>query len=418
MNDRITHFGGINRSSARHLARKEDERRTDAGADLFACGNVQTSTGAARKRDGLSIQVHFPSHTLVWPDVLGNFKPHTGKIWNFVFGSIGTNDGYDINDWDEGGGGGGGGGGWRKWPPKPNPVEESWRFKHIVRSINARLKYFNASITSLPVNKQDVDVTEQDIADARSAIEGFIPNMFVSHRITHVDTNVGFRETDGVQDFINLNDLLNEAKTGLLQQDGTRTWGGWSLVRIVFGIPIFARDPFTEMEKALRVLTRIYLSPRRRWVGNYTWVRHSTFSFNTDQRSPAFEMHQFNDTNPPSLVIPKAGAAIKLFALSLNFYCWYNGGNHPEYLAQYPYFVGGPTEYAFANDLEELGINQTRTLTQKNWPSANYNGVPRILVQLPGQEPYFDAGSHYNGLFDLFTDVTFAEDTKLGSTQR
>ena len=218
MNDRITHFGGINRSSARHLARKEDERRTDAGADLFACGNVLTRTGAARKRQGMSIRVHLPEKTLVWPDVLGNFRPQTGKRWNFGMGNIfGNDDDYDIYIWID------------IEPPIVPPIEppgddwilwdynKEWRYRNIVRSIDARLRYFNLPLSGLLTNKCDSAVTQADINAARAIVQGWIPSGsrpgFVSKKINSATYDT-YDANCGVQPYADFAALLASVGAG------------------------------------------------------------------------------------------------------------------------------------------------------------------------------------------------------------
>lgn len=442
LSDRITHFGGINRTSARHLARKEDERRTDAGAELFGCGNMQTSTGAARKREGLSVEVHFPNSTLVWPDILGNFRPHTGKRWNFCFGNIFANDfDYEIGIWEDGGTGGGGGG--ERDADNNRPIEEQWRYRNMVRTLDARLRYLNLAESGLPRDKQDLDITYENINSARAVLEGLIPNGFVSHRIKE-SVYPNYDDQSGVQRYADFAEVLTAANAGAIQEDavdyfpghtpeelqpltdtqgtvGVRTWRNmffWMSPRIDPGTNDFMNSMsrsnwdfdicISDIESVIREYTRILFSVKGR-VG-HSWVMHVPFAGYAGQASAISQIAGR----------PKQNEKFKIYVAWL-----YKGHDlnwtpaaHPEWYVNCAYITqNGSENNDWTPELYNIEVGKNYEITS--------NGIPMIgrgrrywwnFYNPSADEWIVDESNWANILVDVYIDKTFTEDALLGKS--
>ncbi|HBC89525.1 MAG TPA: hypothetical protein DCZ94_21520 [Lentisphaeria bacterium] len=254
MNDRITYFGGIDTSSAPHLLKKEDNRRTDPGASLRAICNLWSTTGGLRTRPGLDVKVHFPDNVSIWPDILGNYRPYSGRTRNFSGGTIPWTDEGD-NPWD-----------WNDWEEPEEPWSDleraakedlQWRYRNIVLSINQRRFLSGLAASALSTETDDMSVTYVHINDARAAVEDIF-DLFVSET---VDTMTG------VFPYNSLWEILNDAGVGGIPPGGSAEDRSWDNVdaeyKDRYSATLEATDQcyggfkdwqFSELEKVLRKL--------------------------------------------------------------------------------------------------------------------------------------------------------------------
>lgn len=159
------------------MIRKDARTLVDlAKGNMHQIVNMQTRTGAMRRRRGLSGRLHDQNNTLIWPDAIGRFRPFPGyRDYNFALGWYGvpwnspspspslfnfSGSGFSVAD--------GGSGSTRK-----TRDIRTWRFRHIVLSINDRLHVNNLPPSSLSTWLPDQMVTYDHINKARKFCEAF-----------------------------------------------------------------------------------------------------------------------------------------------------------------------------------------------------------------------------------------------------
>ena len=109
-------------------------------------------------------------------------------------------------------------------PENPDGVN-TWRFRHIVRSINQRRNLFGVSACGLSYSKPDADVTYTEINTARGLLEGMCDNAnsvyFLRARsgqltLTSYTGSSGHGDNERFPEplYLDYNDLLSRAKVG------------------------------------------------------------------------------------------------------------------------------------------------------------------------------------------------------------
>ena len=181
------------------------------------------------------------------------------------------------------------------WPPPPYPPgvdpdplppddpdydpEEkgTWRYRHIVKSINARRYLHGLGSSGLPVNKIDAHITYQNINDARSAIEALMGYMA--------------RNIEGR--FYRTFNMFYQTRAELLTDIGLHWSGTWRNLK-AGGEIWYASDTmaatdlvvpvmFYDMERALKALVHTEGANQEHINDHHTWGIGGSTGYATQQ---------------------------------------------------------------------------------------------------------------------------------------
>lgn len=393
MNDRITQFGGIDVASAPHLMKKEDNRRTNSGASLRLASNVRTVTGGIRTRPGLDVKVHFPDNTNVWPDILGNWRPYSGRSWNFSSGKI-TTGGDDAEPWtdfevpediDDG------------FDMENTDDSDSWLYLWIVCCINQRRFLFGLAASALPTNKPDSEITWEDINAARAAIAA-IADRFVSGT---VDQFTGVFAYDAMWK------LLNDANVGGIPDDGGVDDRNWACFTVNY-VEYYAAS-LAASDVCSGGVRNVYLNEMKKVLLKMLWTQHA---IGTDSLLGGVRYCHHDNGDP-------AGRPVVWQWLLDHDYRFFDYGHWPQF-AKHAFRVSGqpPAILWFGCNFGWIGTDSSKV----TWTCANipvmYPHVLEFYHKTREMEPYWYSQYGYTStVWTNFTGVNLIKDKWTKTTE-